>query len=386
MANFFLKIGFSVINTCKARRETVQLVSLHHTARKSTFCGKIGVPVTFQHNLTFNTQNRVLSGSRSITTDSHGIQDNISALQLKKRLIRKKKILEDELSRPPGLYSVAAFATAEEYDLEALIKGLKELDLYEPKVIKNTSDVVHAVAKYQVESEPREIFFFREGSVVLWNVTDLESSNVLKFLRQYESDSYSERLVQQENELMNYRHQTEGLPSALDKDGDLLVATADSTEITLDKYTYSNAMTLSVKLAIWEASLERYIDTIEFVTEDLKRGNKIKMSQEEVLRKHGELFALRHLINLSSDLLDTPDFYWENEQLESLYNQVCNYFAIARRTKVMNEKINHCVELIELLSSHLSDKHHIRLEWMIIILIMVEVGFEVIHYVDRYYS
>jgi uncharacterized Rmd1/YagE family protein len=52
----------------------------------------------------------------------------------------------------------------------------------------------------------------------------------------------------------------------------------------------------------------------------------------------------------------------------------------------MNEKINHCVELIELLSSHLSDKHHIRLEWMIIILIMVEVGFEVIHYVDRYYS
>jgi uncharacterized Rmd1/YagE family protein len=327
-----------------------------------------------------------LSGSRSITTDSHGIQDNISALQLKKRLIRKKKILEDELSRPPGLYSVAAFATAEEYDLEALIKGLKELDLYEPKVIKNTSDVVHAVAKYQVESEPREIFFFREGSVVLWNVTDLESSNVLKFLRQYESDSYSERLVQQENELMNYRHQAEGLPSALDKDGDLLVATADSTEITLDKYTYSNAMTLSVKLGMWEASLERYIDTIEFVTEDLKRGNKIKMSQEEVLRKHGELFALRHLINLSSDLLDTPDFYWENEQLESLYNQVCNYFAIARRTKVMNEKINHCVELIELLSSHLSDKHHIRLEWMIIILIMVEVGFEVIHYVDRYYS
>jgi glutathione synthase len=42
------------------------------------------------------------------------------------------------------------------------------------------------------------------------------------------------------------------------------------------------------------------------------------------------------------------------------------------------------VELVELLSSHLSDQHHIRLEWMIIILIMVEVGFEVIHYADRF--
>lgn len=51
----------------------------------------------------------------------------------------------------------------------------------------------------------------------------------------------------------------------------------------------------------------------------------------------------------------------------------------------MNEKISHCVELVELLSSHLSDKHHVRLEWMIIILIMVEVGFEILHYIDRYF-
>ena len=49
----------------------------------------------------------------------------------------------------------------------------------------------------------------------------------------------------------------------------------------------------------------------------------------------------------------------------------------------MNEKISHCNELVELVSSHLSDKHHIRLEWMIIILIMVEVAFETLHYIDN---
>lgn len=50
----------------------------------------------------------------------------------------------------------------------------------------------------------------------------------------------------------------------------------------------------------------------------------------------------------------------------------------------MNEKINHCLELVNLLSSHLSDKHHVRLEWMIIVLIMVEVAFEMLHYVHMY--
>ncbi|KAK9745249.1 RMND1/Sif2-Sif3/Mrx10, DUF155 [Popillia japonica] len=179
---------------------------------------------------------------------------------------------------------------------------------------------------------------------------------------------------------MNYKYLEQG-KAAISPIGEIIISPLDNL---LEKYTFSNAMALSVKLGIWEASLEKYIDTIEFVTEDLKNGNKIKMSQEEVLRKHGELFALRHMINLSSDLLDTPDFYWERDQLEVLYSQICTYFSISRRTKVINEKINHCVELIELLRSHLSDKHHVRLEWMIILLIMVEVCFEIIHYVDRF--
>ncbi|XP_044261514.1 required for meiotic nuclear division protein 1 homolog [Tribolium madens] len=371
MTNFIARLSFSILKPQIWASQITRVMPESYLSRVTSYCT---TRVTLYPNLTL----------RPFSSNSRCIQDNISTLQLKKRPIRKKKILEDELVRPPGLYSVVAYATAEEYDLERLIQGLKQLDLYEPKVIANASDVVHAVAKYQVDQEPREIFFFREGSVVLWNVTELESSNVLSFLREFELESHSESLVQEECEIMTYRHQKEGLPSALAKDGDLLVATVDNSEIDLDKYTFSNAMILSVKLAIWEASLERYIGTIEFVTEDLKNGNKIRMSREEVLRKHGELFALRHMINLSSDLLDTPDFYWENEQLENLYLQVCNYFAIAKRTRVMNEKINHCVELIELLSTHLSDKHHVRLEWMIIVLIMVEVAFETIHYIDRY--
>lgn len=52
----------------------------------------------------------------------------------------------------------------------------------------------------------------------------------------------------------------------------------------------------------------------------------------------------------------------------------------------MNEKLNHCVELAELISSNLNDTHHVRLEWMIIWLIMIEVLFECIHLFDRYSS
>ena len=42
----------------------------------------------------------------------------------------------------------------------------------------------------------------------------------------------------------------------------------------------------------------------------------------------------RHLINLTSDLLDTPDFYWDRSNLEPLYTGLCTQLSIRRRTKV----------------------------------------------------
>lgn len=71
-------------------------------------------------------------------------------------------------------------------------------------------DVIHAVAKYDVGHESREIFFFREGSIVMWNISDLECGNVLQFLKRYEHKRYTEELVHSESEFMNYAYADPG--------------------------------------------------------------------------------------------------------------------------------------------------------------------------------
>ena len=73
-----------------------------------------------------------------------------------------------------------------------------------------------------------------------------------------------------------------------------------------------------------------------------------------MLKKSGELFALRHVLNLSSDLLDTPDFYWDRESLESMYLSTSAHLAIAKRIRITNEKISHCIELMDLVSANFS--------------------------------
>ncbi|XP_046387167.1 required for meiotic nuclear division protein 1 homolog [Ischnura elegans] len=318
-----------------------------------------------------------------------GVSSSVPGLHMKKRPQRKKKTLTEDAESHSGFWTVTAYATAEEYDLEKLEEGLRQQNLYAPFFVMNNgdqssksggSDVLRAKAKYQFDDEPREIFFFREGSVVLWNISELECTNILNFLRKFEENSYSEPIISEECETMKYTYSNQ-IEKACLQDEVILLNSLD--EAGFEKYTFSNAVGLSVKLGVLEASLDCYIDSVRSVTEDLRQGKHIRMSREEVLRKIGQLFALRHMINLSSDLLDTPDFYWDREDLENLYHKMCLYFSIAKRTRVMNEKLNHCMELVELLSSHLNDRHHIRLEWMIIILIMVEVLFEIVHYAER---
>lgn len=255
---------------------------------------------------------------------------------LKKRSNRNKKTKKAKKENMEGHFNVFAYATAEEYDLEALHTALTKQDLYQTKKFFSkdstidTGDVLYVCSKYQVENEPHEIFFFREGSVVLWNCSEEETSNLLTDLKEYELKSYERNVVMNESELMLYRYAETG--NAHLKGAKFHIQKGEDGD--LERYTFSNAMSQSVKLGIWESTLDRYVDSMAFVTDDMKRGKKIRMTRASVLRKTGELFALKHLINLRSDLLDTPDFYWDHERLEKLFIHTSAYFSVQRRTKV----------------------------------------------------
>ncbi|XP_064612787.1 required for meiotic nuclear division protein 1 homolog isoform X2 [Liolophura sinensis] len=318
---------------------------------------------------------------------ANSIQKNVQAVIAKRPA--KKKVAVSRSRDKDQVYEVTAYATSEEYHLEDLSTALEQQGLYLVSSLpEDVENALYVCAKYKVDETQREVFFFREGCAVFWNMPETERAEVLKFVEKFSENVYSVSLIEHELEKMDFVY-TQKAPSLTSgtihiQERQDVDTEESSAQTTLVKYAFSNALSLSVKLGIWEASLDKFVESIEPVLEDMKVGRRIKMTKQEVLQKTGELFTLRHLINLSSDLLDPPDFYWDREQLETLYQQAFVYLNIPKRTKVMNEKLNHCCELTELLISHLNDNHHIRLEWMIILLIMVEVFFEIVHYVEKY--
>ncbi|XP_003495921.1 required for meiotic nuclear division protein 1 homolog isoform X1 [Cricetulus griseus] len=281
-----------------------------------------------------------------------------------------------ELSVNEDLMQCTAFATADEYHLGSLSQELVSCGYVEvtslPRDAANV--LVMGVENTAKEGDPGMIFLFREGATVFWNVRDKTVKHVMQVLERHETQPYEVALVYWENEELNYM-KIEG-QSKLHRGEIKLNSELDLDDAILEKFAFSNALCLSVKLAIWEATLDKFIESIQSIPEALKAGKKVKLSHKEVMQKMGELFALRHRINLSSDFLLTPDFYWDRANLEELYDKTCQFLSIARRVKVMNEKLQHCMELTDLMRNHLNENRALRLEWMIVILITIEVMFE----------
>ncbi|XP_065054913.1 required for meiotic nuclear division protein 1 homolog isoform X1 [Rhopilema esculentum] len=297
-------------------------------------------------------------------------------------IIRKGKV--DRFTKDSWLCT--AYSTGESYNIEALRKYFeRKSSTYKvAELPKDTSDVLRISRQEQLGAESHEIFFFRRlGAFVCWNVNEAERVELKLMLNDFQTKPYPDELVERENEQLTYLYKERDSNLA---GGDIhLNSKLGDENKALEKYAFANAMALSVKLAIWEAALDQFVDSLRNIPEDLQKGLKPNISRKQVLQKLGELLSLRHQINLYSDLLMTPDFYWDRESLEILYNKTCNYLDVGRRTKVTNEKLNLCSEMVEILRSHLDDRHSLRVEWAIVALIAIEVLFEIGHWIEKFF-
>lgn len=167
--------------------------------------------------------------------------------------------------------------------------------------------------------------------------------------------------------------------------GDVIIISGNSiTERLLAKAAFSSGIARSTKLAALENSLDNHIESTKSLIDNLANGRELGTRGTTVLRLTGQLLQIRGQLNLYSELIETPDLYWEEPELESLYSLISKRLDVAPRIAILNKKLDYASESVNILKSHLSEEQGVRLEWMIIILIMVEVGFEIFHFIEHY--
>lgn len=250
-----------------------------------------------------------------------------------------------------------AYAFDKSFDITKLVEFLKsrfELTHFE--------GALHVAVKIKYgDLEEGDIFLFPYGAMVTWGLEeDYENK-----LRREIKKCLAERLGAVDNDLFTYSY---GEKSSIVDD-----------HITLpDKDIYSKlscsfALAQSVKLGGYENTIQSIFEKTKHLPERLAKLGKVNLSRRATRKLIGRIFVERTSINLHLDLMEAPNFFWENTELEPLHKMVTEYVDQRQRLNNLNQRLAVLQELLDMLATELNAQHSSRLEWIIIILIAIEI-------------
>lgn len=254
------------------------------------------------------------------------------------------------------------------------------------------------------EADKGDVFVFPSGTVVTWNVPEATGKRLVESLLLPAAEN--PHLSTLEAEDLEYlpdptRSSSEILGDTIilgtkplsSSDGShdhtehVLSPGAQSAasegDTLLTQIAFSSALARSTKLAVLETRLATYFHTTHDIPLLLSQGKKPRFTRAFILRKTGELLSIRAQLNLYSELTDSlPDIFWDSPHelgLESYYDAVGRALDVGVRIRVLNEKMDYASEIASVLRERLSERHGHLLEWIIILLILVEVGYGSLH-------
>jgi uncharacterized Rmd1/YagE family protein len=293
-----------------------------------------------------------------------------------------------------GSSTISAVCAAESFEMDKVEEILKNHGfVLDPEGTGFEShEVVHARG-----FNNGDIFVFPSGTVVTWALPpDVVNTLATKHLLPAAETPVTEYKEEEDLEFLVDPEQEQSRVS-----GDVVVLgtrreveAGDRLDTTLAKIAFSSGLARSTKLAVLEGSLTRYLESTRHIPDRLSQGLEAPLSRGMILQKAGELLNLRSQLNHYNDLTDAlPDIFWDTEEkLETYYAKIGKALDVGVRIKTLNDKMTYAQEVVTVAQGVLdisekmsSEKHSTRLEWIIIILIAIEVAFELRRlYMERY--
>ncbi len=204
---------------------------------------------------------------------------------------------------------------------------------------------------------------FEYGAVAFAELDGLEQSKILGFLEPFCLDPLSERL----SEVLDVEVHT----------GQAKVGHTSVTVPDLNLETVRILMTYvaqSVALDFFAAQAQNLLAESKVLSLNLEKKGRIGLTGDQLVRYIARSMNLKHTIVGSLYILDSPDETWENQELDRLDRALKRTFDIQTRYRSIAEDIQMAQENLDLLRELSQNRKSTLLEWIIILLIMVEVA------------
>lgn len=206
---------------------------------------------------------------------------------------------------------------------------------------------------------------FRYGVVVLFNLQVVEQAAFLAHLQTF----VGEPLDQPENEDAEILVEPEG-EERVDTSGVIRLRQVTIARLVI----VADVLAKSVILAYDEDRLAAAFDSIEPVAESLRRQGEGVTPARQLLAHIGDVLLTQHRMVGRVQISDKPDLLWEHPELERLYARLREEYELSERDHALNRKLDLITQTAETALGLLQARSTLRVEWYIVILIVVEIA------------
>ncbi|MHA8106891.1 RMD1 family protein [Aquirufa sp. 5-AUSEE-100C1] len=165
---------------------------------------------------------------------------------------------------------------------------------------------------------------------------------------------------------------------------DQLIETGVENKISHNKIQIKNSNTDVLRMVMLYISqsvtLDYYAELTTKLLEDtnqhtqlLERKGKLSITGTNLKKYIGKTLLLKNLIAQNLYIFDSPEETWDNERLDKLHIELKRHLDLQDRARSVSEELGIVKENLELFKDILQYRNSIYLEWVVIILIAIEV-------------
>jgi len=210
------------------------------------------------------------------------------------------------------------------------------------------------------------VHLYQFGSIVFTNFTYHEAMDFVKYI-----EKITPKVI-----CLNEKIDSEEYSFIVNTSINEMEALDDSLTVkehkphTLD--IVANIMAKSVAMDRIELDVDRLLSECEDILAKMKVGN-FSTSSKKLFKLSAEILEFKYNTVSSIRLLDKPDLTWDKENLNHIYTELSEKFELIERYENLSTKHETLLDIINVFTSLTQDKHGVRLEWVVIILIAIEV-------------
>jgi required for meiotic nuclear division protein 1 len=204
---------------------------------------------------------------------------------------------------------------------------------------------------------------FRFGVVVFFAVAPMEEASFLRELQPLVAFAYAEP------EIEELEVQLEPGTDEVLKAG--VIHLEDRAIERLQ--VIADILSKSVLLALYEKQVSSEFDHVEQLATELQSSGRIPGKGPEFLRKIGTLLLVEQRMVGRAEITEKPEILWDNPGLEGLFARLEDEFELRERHSAIERKLGLISRTSHTLLELLSSRHALRVEWYIVILIVLEI-------------